>query len=165
MQLSLQVLRLPIRHRQAISGLWRATRRGYVRVFVWFRPMGNLRYEHMFSSTRQPRHRESVAGRLCSAVLLIRSFLLLEDDYVRDWEVAEDERGEFVGGDTSGHSPGALRSELGGSEGNGHPHRMALRSRLRDRRPGEVAANELVCVCPVAPRERRGAREVSVVRG
>jgi hypothetical protein len=108
----------------------------------------------MFSSTRQPRHRGSVAGRLCSAVLLIRSFLLLEDDYVRDWEVAEDERGEFVGGDTSGHSSGALRSELGGSEGGGHPHRVALRSRLRDRRPGEVAAGELVCLCPVPPRER-----------
>ena len=93
--------------------------------------------------------------RLSSAVLLIRSFLLLEDDYDVDWEVDRDERGEFVGRDTSGHSSVALRSELGGSGGDGHPHRVALRSRTVDRRPGVVAGRELVCVCPLPPRERR----------
>jgi hypothetical protein len=120
------------------------------------RPTGNLQYEHMFSSTHQPQSRGTVLRRLSSTLQLIRSFLLLEDDYDVDWEVDRDELGEFVGRDTSGHSSVALRSELGGLEGDGHPHRVALQSRLGDRRPGGVPGNELVCVCPVPPRERRG---------
>jgi hypothetical protein len=118
--------------------------------------MGCLQYEHMFSSshseTRRPR-----ARRLSSALLLIRSFLLLEDDYDVDWEVDRDERTELLGSDTNGHASVALRSELGGSEGNRHPHRMALQSRLGDRRPGEPASREMVCLCPLPQRDHRPA--------
>jgi hypothetical protein len=105
-----------------------------------------------YAPTAKP---EQVVRRLSSALLSIRSFLLLEDDYVRDWEVDRDERGAFAGGDTSGHSPVALRPELGGPGGDGHPHRVALQSRLGHRRPGAVPGTELVCVSPVPPRERR----------
>lgn len=93
--------------------------------------------------------------RFSSALLLFRSFLLLEDDYEVDWEVDWDEGTELAGSETNGHAYVALRSELGGSEGNRHPHRVALQSRLGDRRPGVVAGRELVCVCPLPPRERR----------
>lgn len=98
--------------------------------------------------------RSSIRQRLFSALVLTRSFLLLEDDHEVDWEVDQDERGERLGGDTSGHSSVALRSELAGSEGDGHPHRVGLRSRLGDRRPGVVRAQELVCVCPLPAPER-----------
>ncbi len=119
------------------------------------RPIGNLQYEHVFSSTHHSQHRRPLVRRLSSALLLIRSFLLLEDDYDVDWEVDSDEETRLVGPDTNGHATVALRSELGGSEGNRHPHRTALQSRLGDRRPGEAAAQETVCLCPVSRRERR----------
>lgn len=119
----------------------------------------------MFSSSHRSQPGKPTERRFSSALRLIRSFLLLEDDYDVDWEVDGDEGTELVGSGTSGRACVALRSGLGGSEGNRHPHRMALQSRLGDRRPGEVPVNDLVCVCPVAPRERRGTTEVSVVRG
>ncbi len=119
------------------------------------RPMANLQYEHMFSSIRRSQRRRPLVRRLSSALLLIRSFLLLEDDYDVDWEVDWDDGTKFVGPDTNGHASVALRSELGGSEGNRHPHRTALQSRLGHRRPGETAVQETVCLCPVHRPERR----------
>jgi hypothetical protein len=157
MQLSLQLGKVPIRHRQAISEGAEVIQRLHVRVFAWFRPMGNLKYEHMFSSAHRSQRLGPVARRLGSAAVAIRSFLLLEDDYVCDWEVDWSEREEFGGDDTNGQASVALRSELGGSEGQGHPHRVVLQSRLGDRRAGEVVGSELVCVCPVASREHRGS--------
>ena len=109
----------------------------------------------MFSSTCTSQHRAPFVRRLTSALLLIRSFLLLEDDCDVDWEVEWDEGTKLVGRDTSGHASVALRPELGGSEGEGHPHRMALQSRLGDRRPGEATQREAMCLCPVPRRERR----------
>jgi hypothetical protein len=155
MQFSLQTPRAPIPHRQAISSDPEdVTDNTYV-CSCGVRPMENLQYEHMFSSTHRPQHQRPLLRRLPSALLSIRSFLLLEDDYDVDWEVDRDEQGELVGPDTNGHASVALRSELGGSEGNRHPHRMALQSRLGDRRPGVVAGRELVCVCPLPLREPR----------
>jgi hypothetical protein len=155
MQLSLQHVNTQIPHRQAIPGNSIRVKRGTYTCSHWIRPMGNLQYEHMFPSTK----RASIRQRLSSAVELTRAFLLLEDDYDVDWEVDQDEREEFVARDTNGHPSVALRSELGGSEGDGHPHRVALRSRLGDRRPGVVRGHELVCVCPLPPQEAR-VREV-----
>jgi len=66
------------------------------------------------------------APRLVSALRLIRSFLLLEDDYDVDWEVDQDE----------------------------HPHRRTARLERRDRRPGAVSEREQVCSCPL-PATRR----------
>ncbi|MGH2879761.1 MAG: hypothetical protein ACRDK4_09185 [Solirubrobacteraceae bacterium] len=61
-----------------------------------------------------------------SALRLVRSFLLLEDDYDVDWEVDQDE----------------------------HPHRRPARVAVRDRRPGAVGQREQVCSCPL-PTSRR----------
>jgi hypothetical protein len=52
------------------------------------------------------------------ALRLVRSFLLLEDDYDVDWEVGQDE----------------------------HPHRRTARLQRRDRRPGTIQAREQVCL-------------------
>jgi hypothetical protein len=51
------------------------------------------------------------------ALRLVRSFLLLEDDYDVDWEVDQDE----------------------------HPHRRAIRPQHRERRPGTIEARKQVC--------------------
>ncbi|MGA9285100.1 MAG: hypothetical protein WBV85_06625 [Solirubrobacteraceae bacterium] len=105
----------------------------------------------MFCSSPAPR----LNRRLLGALRLARSFLLLEDDYKVDWEVDQDEpavpmrRG--LGSDRDepaedGHD----------SMGEGHPHRMALQSRLSVRRPGIVVPHEQVCLCPVGGRARAG---------
>jgi hypothetical protein len=75
--------------------------------------------------------------RALDALRLARSFLLLEDDCVRDWEVAGDEPG---------------RGELD------HPHRTPLRGRFVARRPGQPTPAPQVCVTPVPRVSRR--REV-----
>lgn len=80
----------------------------------------------MFPPTNTPLR---PAPRLVSALRLIRSFLLLEDDY-GDWEVGQDE----------------------------HPHRMVARAQRRDRRPGAIETREQVCACPLAPLAGRSAR-------
>lgn len=106
----------------------------------------------MFSSTDTP----PFARRLFSALHLIRSFLLLEDDYDVDWEVDQDEPIE---------SPTRDSRSSGGSEtdqGN-HPHRVVLRSRRRVRRAGSLAPREQVCLCPLPQRGRRG--EIEPQRG
>jgi hypothetical protein len=102
----------------------------------------------MFSSTNAP----SFARRLLGALHLIRSFLLLEDDYVRDWEVDQDEPGE----------PSTCRLRSSGwrePDRGDHPHRMALQSRLGTRRPGTPAPREQVCLCPLPPVARRSERD------
>ncbi|SRR5258708_37553515 len=104
------------------------------------RPIAPLPYEHMFCSTDTP----PFAQRLFGALHLIRSFLLLEDDYVRDWEVDQDEPAE------------CLRSGWEEPDRGVHPHRVALRSGLGARRPGVLAPREQVCLCPVSGRARAG---------
>lgn len=85
----------------------------------------------------------SFAQRLLGTLQLIRSFLLLEDDYDVDWE---------VDGDEPAVSP---YSDSRGSSVSEHPHRTALRSRLAARRPGMAAPREQVCLSPVPPRAGR----------
>jgi hypothetical protein len=82
----------------------------------------------MFSSRRTSPVRQRALG----ALGLIRSFLLLEDDYEVDWEVGQDELDEVD-----------------------HPHRAALRARMlldrptAHRRPGQLASRSHVCLSPV----------------
>jgi hypothetical protein len=81
----------------------------------------------MFSSPRTSNLRQRAFG----AFGLLRSFLLLEDDYEVDWEVGQGERSEVD-----------------------HPHRAALRGRaiadrLAQRRPGQPAPRTHVCLCPI----------------
>jgi hypothetical protein len=103
----------------------------------------------MFSSTDAPLF----ARRLLGTLHLIRSFLLLEDNYDIDWEVDQDEPAE--------PSTCRLRSSGRSEPDRGdHPHRMALRSGLGARRPGIPAPREQVCLCPVRPRAARGAARV-----
>ncbi len=113
-----------------------------------FRPMSYIQYEHMFSPSDTPLF----ARRLLRGLHLIRSFLLLEDDYDVDWEVDPDKPIE----------PPICGSRLSArSESNrgDHPHRMALRSRLGARRPGSPVPREQVCLCPLLARERRDERD------
>jgi hypothetical protein len=82
----------------------------------------------MFPPTRTSTIRQRALG----ALGLARSFLLLEDDTAVDWEVGQDERVEVD-----------------------HPHRAALRHRaierrLAQRRPGQGAARDHVCLCPIS---------------
>jgi hypothetical protein len=79
------------------------------------------------SNDRQRPSTASPAPRLVGTLRLIRSFLLLEDDYEVDWEVGQDE----------------------------HPHRRPARARRGARRPGAVEQAEQVCSCPL-PAVRRG---------
>jgi hypothetical protein len=81
----------------------------------------------MFSSPRT----SNLGQRAFGALGLLRSFLLLEDDYEVDWEVGQDELSEVD-----------------------HPHRAALRGRaiadrLAQRRPGQPAPRVHVCLCPI----------------
>jgi hypothetical protein len=99
----------------------------------------------MFPSQDTP----PLARRLFGGLRLIRSFLLLEDDYDVDWEVDRDEpegsaweRGQEAWEDSE----------------EGHPHRFALRSRLGSRRPGVPVSREQVCLCPLPSRSSRGER-------
>jgi hypothetical protein len=117
-----------------------------------FRPEAVLQYEHMFSSTDTP----PFARRLFAALHLIRSFLLLEDDYDVDWEVDQDEPIE---------SPGCDSRSSGGRETDqsDHPHRVALQGRRRVWRAGALAPREQVCLCPLPQRGRRS--EIEPQRG
>jgi hypothetical protein len=99
----------------------------------------------MFSSTDTPLF----ARRLIGGLHLIRSFLLLEDDYDVDWEVDQ-------GMPIESHSCGSRMSARNESERGDQPHRGALPSRLGARRPGAPAPREQVCLCPLPPREGRG---------
>jgi hypothetical protein len=86
-----------------------------------------------------------LARRLLGGLRLIRSFLLLEDDYDVDWEVDRDEL-EMDEIDPD-------RRETAWEEPwEDHPHRFALRSRLCSRRPGVPAPREQVCLCPLPRR-------------
>ena len=96
----------------------------------------------MFCSTDTP----PIAWRLVGGLRLIRSFLLLEDDYDVDWEVDQDEPVE---------SP-VFVPRWEQQARDDHPHRVALRSRLGARRPGMTAPREQVCLCPVGGRARAG---------
>ena len=107
-------------------------------------------YEHMFCSSRKPE----APRRLVRTLQLVRSFLLLEDDYDVDWEVDQDELAEraeslrWIGEDPEGQDDSR--------EGSVHPHRRALQSQLGARRPGIVACREQVCLCPVGERASAG---------
>jgi hypothetical protein len=104
----------------------------------------------MFPSQDTP----PLARRLLGGLRLIRSFLLLEDDYDVDWEVDRDEL-EMVGRD--------LREEAWEESEEDHPHRFALRIRLGSRRPGVPAPREQVCLCPLPSRVRRTERDRSTM--
>ena len=67
-----------------------------------------------------------------SALRLVRSFLLLEDDYEDDWEVSQGE----------------------------HPHRRRARLERHQRRPGALAARAQVCSCPLPVRSKRQATTI-----
>jgi hypothetical protein len=109
-----------------------------------FRPEPCILYEHMFCSSRK----SEAPRRLLRTLQLVRSFLLLEDDYDVDWEVDQDEQtGSYASEDSDDRRD---------ARGAVHPHRMALRSRLGVRRPGIVAPAEQVCLCPVGGRARAG---------
>jgi hypothetical protein len=93
-----------------------------------FRPEALVAYEHMFSQARTSR----LGQRTLDAFGLVRSFLLLEDDYDVDWEVDQEERVEVD-----------------------HPHRAALRrgviaERLAHRRPGQLETPAQICLSPVS---------------
>ncbi len=117
-----------------------------------FCPKGVLFYEHMFCSSPESH----APQRLVRTLRLVRSFLLLEDDYGVDWEV--DQEGHTK---RPGVAIGDCDDRLDDREG-AHPHRMALRSRLGARRPGVVAGAEQVCLCPVGERARAGVSRGSL---
>jgi hypothetical protein len=90
------------------------------------------------------------ASRLIGALRLIRSFLLLEDDYDVDWEVGQDGPygdmgvtvGSFVDGPTrEWRSWSPLDRE--------HPHPRTMHVDRRERRPGSVRTREQGCSCPL----------------
>lgn len=93
--------------------------------------------EHMFPQGTSPK----LTRRALNALSLARSFLLLEDDHVRDWEVAEDEPG-----------PGGPREQGHVAPTHEHPHRVWLRKRPRRARAGSPAPVAQVCLCPTAVR-------------
>jgi hypothetical protein len=111
-----------------------------------FRPEAVLFYEHMFCSSSKPE----VPARLARTLQLMRSFLLLEDDYDVDWEVDQDEWSESA---PCTRESSCYRRDIPRAT---HPHRMSLRSRLGSRRPGIVAPEEQICLCPVGGRVRAG---------
>lgn len=108
----------------------------------------------------------SIARRAHTALSLARSFLLLEDDHVRDWEVAGDEPGRGDAHrrkDMPGHEKelGVLGVSAGErrlgkhtyADGQrpaleAHPHRRQLRVRPRRGRAGQPAPAPQVCLCP-----------------
>jgi hypothetical protein len=124
-----------------------------------FRPKRCLSYEHMFSSPNTP----PLLHRLLEALRLVRSFLLLEDDYDVDWEVDWDEP------DGSSPAYSAVRAPLPAyveppAYTTTSPALMCVgmarrestqrvsRSRLQARRRGAIVPSEQVCMCPL-PRE------------
>lgn len=101
-----------------------------------------------------PSNTARVAPRLVGALRLIRSFLLLEDDYVHDWEVGQDEQRRGAGGPFGGDPDGpwhAADREPAPVEAHPHPHSRRARVPQRERRPGAIAAREQVCACPLPP--------------
>ena len=96
-------------------------------------------YEHMFP-LRTP---SPLTRRARNVLSLARSFLLLEDDYVRDWEVADElgqDRSKIDGiSDRPARERAAVR----------HPHRTTLRGRSARARAGEPVRTPQVCLCPV----------------
>jgi hypothetical protein len=101
-------------------------------------------YEHMFPrSTPSPLTR-----RVHNALSLARSFLLLEDDYVRDWEVAGDEPGQDRS-KIDGISDRLARERAPMHHPHPHPHRTTLRGRSTRVRAGAPAQAPQVCLCPV----------------
>jgi hypothetical protein len=121
-----------------------------------FRPEPLLEYEHMFCSS----HTSRFSQRLLEVLSLVRSFLLLEDDYEVDWEVDRDElivpMGRSLGRDRDGSA-----EDSHGSDVENHPHRVALRCRLNERRPGAGVPRGQMCLCPVGGRARAGVSRSS----
>jgi hypothetical protein len=99
-------------------------------MFVRFRPMGALLYEHMFCLPRTSQ----LAQRAREALLLARAFLLLEDDDPVDWEVGQEEPAP------TSHEPEWA-----------HAHRAPLHERRAPRRGGQPAPPPQLCLCPIQP--------------
>lgn len=138
MQLSLHADGTSMPHEQAISEHSSALVIDSYVCSCAFRPPSDVEYEHMFSSSQK----RSLGQRTFSALLLVRSFLLLEDDCEVDWEVDQAERSRQARLDRAG--PVRQRNPDGGV----HPHRFVLDSRLGARRPGAPTPCEQVCLCP-----------------
>jgi hypothetical protein len=127
----------------------------------------------MFPSANTPRRTAArTAPRLIGALRLVRSFLLLEDDYDVDWEVDQDERRHGLGVVDGPFADGAATGEWRpwSPLDRQHPHRRSARVQLGERRPGSVAAREQVCACPLpapggrAPVNQRGTTPVNQSR-
>jgi hypothetical protein len=96
-----------------------------------------------------------------NALSLARSFLLLEDDYVRDWEVAGTEPGQRdARGWAQTHDAGNELSRRDVVDTRGasglHPHQTPLRGRSARERAGQPPPAGQVCLCPL----RHGRRTV-----
>lgn len=125
----------------------------YVCSYAFVRASAYL-YEHMFPrSTSSPLTR-----RARSALSLARSFLLLEDDYVRDWEVADepDQDRSKIDGISDRHA--RERAPVH------HPHRTALRGRSARVRAGEPAQPPQACLCPVEHSSTAAVRHTASIR-
>jgi len=107
-----------------------ANRHGGARMFVWFRPMALLSYEHVFCSPRT----STLAQRAREALSLTRSFLLLEDGDPADWEVGQE-----------GARP------VSNEPAWAHAHRARLRKCRAPRRGGQPAPPPQLCLCPIGP--------------
>jgi hypothetical protein len=114
----------------------------------------------MFPSSNTPLA-PPPAQRLVGALRLIRSFLLLEDDYDVDWEVDRDEL-------ANRHQDGRERARTGiGLSSAAHLHREPLRANgeeRRRRRAGAVAGPDHVCLCALSDGDPSVDRRVSVSR-
>src|ERR1700675_909086 len=93
------------------------------------------------------RRTSQVLQRASGALVLLRSFLLLEDDHEIDWEVDQEPAQPIE-----------------------HPHRAALSGRplklLRaSRRPGATAASPHVCISPISRAAAAGALSEHLPRG
>ena len=109
------------------------------------------RYEHMF-----PRRNPSpLTRRAQTALSLARSFLLLEDDYVRDWEVASDEqagrdRSKIDGiSERPAHERASVAHPPVAHPSIAHPHRVSLRGRSARVRAGQPTPASHACVSPI----------------
>jgi hypothetical protein len=141
MQLSLQVVGVPIPHRQAISDHPEVTREQHVHAFAWCPSDGEPTVRTHVLIYAQLAVPEAVVRRLSSALLLIRSFLLLEDE--SGWEAHPRE--------PSAHRSGRRDRPIGEEPAGrpDHPHRVRLRPQPRSRRRGAARPREQVCLCPI----------------
>ncbi|HEX3691853.1 MAG TPA: hypothetical protein VHU13_00800 [Solirubrobacteraceae bacterium] len=97
-----------------------------------------------------PANNRQPASRLIGALRLIRSFLLLEDDYDVDWEVDRDEpHGDMHVVDGAFADRRTRERQVWSPLDREHPHRRIGRVERRARRSGSVQEREHVCACPL----------------